>query len=66
MGFINRVLLFGALSSSGIIGAMSGQLEDWQTAKSIYDFTVTDIEGSEVSLDKYRGKVVIITNVASK
>jgi len=34
--------------------SQSGQLEDWQTAKSIYDFTVTDIEGNEVSLEKYR------------
>jgi len=34
--------------------SQSGQLEDWQKAKSIYDFTVTDIEGNEVSLEKYR------------
>lgn len=66
MGFIHRFLLFGALSSSGIIGVTSAQLEDWQTAKSIYEFTATDIDGNEVSLEKYRGKVVIITNVASK
>lgn len=34
--------------------SQSGQLEDWQTATSIYDFTVTDIDGNEVSLEKYR------------
>jgi glutathione peroxidase len=30
------------------------------------DFTVTDIDGNEVALDRYRGKVVMIVNVASK
>ncbi len=32
----------------------------------IYDFTVQDIEGKEVSLSKYKGKVLLIVNVASK
>jgi len=40
--------------------------EAWKSAKSIYDFCVTDIEGNEVSLDKYKGKVCLIVNVASK
>lgn len=61
MRFLGSAVVF-----SLVLQTVSGQLEDWQTAKSIYDFTVTDIEGNEVSLDKYRGKVVIITNVASK
>lgn len=33
---------------------------------AIYDFTVTEIDGNEVSLDKYRGKPVLIVNTASK
>merc|ERR1719239_1014582 len=40
--------------------------EAWKSAKFIYDFCVTDIEGNEVSLDKYKGKVCLIVNVASK
>uniref|UniRef100_A0AAQ4RE64 GPX4 peroxidase n=1 Tax=Gasterosteus aculeatus aculeatus TaxID=481459 RepID=A0AAQ4RE64_GASAC len=40
--------------------------QDWQTATSIYDFSATDIDGNLVSLEKYKGDVVIITNVASK
>ncbi|VDM47766.1 unnamed protein product [Toxocara canis] len=36
------------------------------STKTIYDFTVKDIEGHDVSLDKYKGKVVLIVNVASK
>jgi len=34
--------------------------------KSIYDFTVKDIDGKDVKLDQYQGKVVMIVNVASK
>ncbi|NXR75840.1 GPX4 peroxidase, partial [Pycnonotus jocosus] len=42
------------------------QADDWRSAKSIYDFHALDIDGNDVSLDKYRGYVCIITNVASK
>lgn len=35
-------------------------------AKPIYDFTVKDIDGKEVSLAKYKGDVVMIVNVASE
>jgi len=35
-------------------------------AKTIYDFKVKDAEGKDVSLDKYKGKVVLIVNVASQ
>lgn len=38
----------------------------WKKASSIYEFTVKDIDGQEVSLEKYRGHVCIIVNVASK
>ncbi|WCJ41400.1 glutathione peroxidase 2 [Euphorbia peplus] len=37
-----------------------------QTPNSIYDFTVKDIRGNDVSLSEYSGKVVLIVNVASK
>ncbi len=33
---------------------------------SIYDFTVEDIAGKQVKLDKYRGKAMLIVNTASK
>jgi glutathione peroxidase-family protein len=35
-------------------------------ASSIYEFTVKDIDGNDVSLEKYRGKVALIVNVASQ
>lgn len=34
--------------------------------QSIYDFTMVDIDGNEVSLKEYKGKTVLIVNVASK
>ncbi|MGB3159911.1 glutathione peroxidase [Carnobacterium sp.] len=33
---------------------------------SVYDFTVTEIGGGEVSLSKYKGKPLVIVNTASK
>ena len=32
---------------------------------SFYDFTVKDIEGKEVSLSEYKGKVVLVVNTAT-
>jgi len=35
------------------------------TAKTIYEFTAKDIDGNDVSLDKYKGFALIVVNVAS-
>lgn len=40
--------------------------EVWKNAKSIYEFSVNDINGQPVSLEKYKGHVCIIVNVASQ
>jgi len=61
MRLIGSTVLFSVL-----LQAMSTPTEDWQMATSIYNFSATDIDGNLVSLEKYRGNVVIITNVASK
>ncbi len=34
--------------------------------KNIYDFKVTEIDGQEISLDTYKGKVLLIVNTASR
>ena len=34
-------------------------------SKTVYDYTVKDIDGKEVSLGQYKGKVLLIVNVAS-
>src|SRR3982750_2718755 len=33
---------------------------------SIYDYTVDDIKGAPVALDRYRGQVLLVVNTASK
>lgn len=34
--------------------------------QSVYDFTVKDTYGKDVSLDKYKGKVLMFVNIASQ
>lgn len=36
------------------------------TDSSVYNFNLKDIDGNEVSLEQYKGKVLMIVNVASK
>jgi glutathione peroxidase len=36
------------------------------TSETIYSFSAKDIKGQEVSMDDYRGKVLLIVNTASK
>ncbi|XP_065216321.1 uncharacterized protein Gtpx isoform X2 [Planococcus citri] len=49
------------------VSEMADQPEfDWENAKSVHDFTVRDIKGEEVKLDKYKGNVLLVVNVASK
>jgi glutathione peroxidase len=33
---------------------------------SIYDFTVTDMDGAEISFENYKGRKILIVNTASK
>lgn len=41
-------------------------LEDMLMEKSFYDFKMKDIDGNEVDFNQYKGKNVLIVNVASK
>lgn len=41
-------------------------LENFLIMKSIHQFTVKDVTGSKVSLEKYKGKVLLIVNTASE
>ncbi|XP_032663213.1 glutathione peroxidase-like isoform X1 [Odontomachus brunneus] len=41
------------------------QETNWESAASVYDFHAKDINGNDVPLEKYRGNVLIIVNVAS-
>lgn len=44
----------------------TGLLMTDNTDTSIYNFNLKDIDGNEVSLEQYKGKVLMIVNVASK
>lgn len=61
------VILIAILSYSFIIKPSKSEAKGEGTdAKNIYKFKVKTIEGEEVSLEQYKGKVVLIVNVASK
>ena len=47
-----------ALIMTIFLSAVPGQ-------KTVYDFTVKDIDGKDVSLSQYKGKVLLIVNTAS-
>ncbi len=50
MKFITLLILFAMTPSS----------------KSVYDFTMKNIDGKEIALSDYKGKVLLLVNVASK
>ena len=53
-----KIMLTVLLTFSSIIAK--------ENKMSIYDFNVKTIDGEEVSMSKYKGKVLLIVNVASK
>ena len=48
------------------VGASVLTLDDMTMPKEFHDFKVNDIEGNQVDLSKYKGKKVLVVNVASK
>lgn len=60
------------LSFLNFFGVKDGNIENYfqnkdsLTGKTIYNFTVSDINGKVVPLSDYKGKVVLIVNVASE
>jgi glutathione peroxidase len=55
---MKNFIFFSVLLFSGVVSG--------QNIKSLYDFTVTDIQGNEFSLSQLKGKKVLIVNTASK
>lgn len=62
-------VMFGLFN---LFGPKEGQMDAYEknkmqnSNKTIYSFTMNDIDGKPVSLADYKGKVVMIVNVASK
>lgn len=52
------------LALFSITSCMTAQKE--LQPRTFYEHTVTDIEGKEMSLEQFRGKYVLVVNVASK
>lgn len=56
-----------ALATTALVGCQGSKMtQPVPAAKSIYEFTLKDIDGKDVPLKKYKGKVLLIVNVASK
>ena len=55
---IKKIVLAGVLLFSSLLAK--------ENKMSIYDFNVKTIDGEEISMSKYKGKVLLIVNVASK
>lgn len=55
----------GTPSGSGSDVPESSKTASTPTASSVYEFKLKNIDGEEVSLDTYRGKVLVFINVAS-
>lgn len=62
--FLIRTVMLLFIGANSIVAKVENK-EDIKM-KSIYDFTVKDIDGKDVKLENYKGKVVLIVNVASK
>ena len=54
--------IFLALNST----RANDNLKNGEKMNSVHDFTLKDIDGKDVSLSQYRGKVLLLVNVASR
>ncbi len=53
-----------SLLATVLLAAASGPIP--AQARSLYDFTLDDIDGNAVSLSRFKGKALLIVNVASR
>ena len=60
---MGRWWAIGAVAAGLGWGAAAGGAEP---AQSVYDFTLKDIDGKDVPLADYKGKVLLVVNVASR
>jgi len=69
-GILGIVVVLAAVAVAGVAYKYGMILNPSPTAPppehSVYDFTMKNIDGQDVKLDAYKGKVVMVVNVASK
>lgn len=63
---VKRTVLGSCCVVAAAFMMLAVHADDQKEADSVLDFTVKDIDGQEVNLDKYQGNVLLIVNVASK
>ncbi len=65
---MKRFLLLLAIISLTVQSGMASEnaIPVKENPQSLYDFTVKDIDGKIVPLKKYKGKVILLVNTASK
>ena len=59
-----KILSYLALSACLLTGSIT-VAEDAKTPDTVHGFKVKSLEGKEVDLAKYKGKVLLVVNVAS-
>jgi glutathione peroxidase len=59
-------VVFAALFALSLSSRTSVASSSGERMNSIYDFSLKDIDHKEVNLSQYRGKVVLVVNVASR
>ena len=69
-GILGVVVVLAAVAAAGVAYKYGMILNPSPAApppeKNVYEFTMKDIDGKDVKLDAYKGKVVMIVNTASK
>ena len=58
--------LISVVGASLALSRANDKTEKATVANSVYDFTLKNIDGKEASLAQYRGKVLLLVNVASR
>lgn len=70
LGIVALVTVLAAVAVAGVAYKYGFILDPSPTAappeSNIYEFTMKDIDGKDVKLDAYKGKVVMVVNTASK
>jgi len=62
---IKYLVLLPVFAAATLIFVKASSADGAAPAASIYDFTVTSIDGAQVPLSNYKGKVLLIVNTAS-
>ena len=63
---VSAAVVCASIFSSVFSGGASGTEDGGKKVDSIYSFTMKDIDGKDTNLGQYRGKVLLLVNVASK